>query len=117
MAKSNKPFAQMEGFCICEGTVEGIVHIATSPYKDMENINSNTILVLDYPASTFLRLMSKAGGVVADKGTNKIETSKFLSKLGKVAFFGAGKISAQLLNGVRIRLEVASNNTAKIFFI
>lgn len=115
MILSDEPFVRVSGFCICEGSAEGIVHISTSPYTDDAEVASDTILVLEYPASTFLRLMRKAGGVIADRGTNKIEAAKFLGKASKPVFFGAGSLSRRLSNRERVRLIVTSNNTAVIY--
>jgi phosphohistidine swiveling domain-containing protein len=115
MTSHKEPFAQVRGFCICEGSVEGVVHISTEPYKDDAKLTSNSILVLEYPASTFLRLMRKAGGVIADRGTDKIEAAKFLAHTGKPVFFG-GDLSKRLCTGTRIRLDVFLNNTALVYF-
>ena len=112
-----EPFARLEGFSICEGSAEGIVHVTASPYGDEAKVTGATILVLEYPASTFLRLMAKAGGVIAESGTNRIEAAKFLGKAGKPVFFGAGALSGRLSDGLRVRMNVTADGVAAFYLI
>ncbi len=78
MTMDEPPFASARGFSICTGMIDGVVHVSSSPYSGVEEVSAETILVLDYPAMTFSRLLHRAGGVIAGRGTSHVETAKFL---------------------------------------
>ena len=104
----------VKGFSIAEGHAEGEVFRPDSPYRDLEDVSGDTILLLGHPASTFLRMMLKAGGVIAEEGTSEIEAASFMSGAKKPVLFGAGALPEPLTGGLRVRLCVAADNTASI---
>ena len=117
MTQDNKAFAVVEGFSICVGSASGAVYIATFPYSGIESVTDRTILLLDYPAATYLRLMYRAAATVASRGTSKIEAANFLRKLGRPAFFGAGDLASRLFAGQHVQVTVRADNTAAIYCV
>lgn len=115
-SKVYKPFVKLDGFSISEGTVEGKVHILFSdPFSDKTTVDENTILVVDYPASTLVRFMNCAGGVIAESGTNRIEIASYMGRSHKPVFFGSRDLIKSLQEGENIKLVVKPDNTAVIY--
>ena len=101
----------LNGFPIATGIIQGKLYYSEAPYSD-HPITSDTILVVDYPASTFLRQALQAGGVIAEGGTSMIEMARHLADIGKPVIFGVGEISVYsgtvtlIVNNFGSRIEV-----------
>lgn len=117
MTKPRSSEIDVAGFCISVGEAEGTVIFVNNPYQELQHSPSETVLLLSYPAITFIRLMHESCAVIAEMGTNKIEAATFLRQLDKPVLFGAGHLRDMITPGLRVKVAVRSDGSATVRFV
>lgn len=105
---------KLEGFCICAGEASGTLQRCFDAYRERELITAETILVLDYPATSFLPLMRRAQAVISAKGTDLTDGAGFLCDNNKPSIYGVGDLAKLPEDGQRVDLVVTACGTAEL---
>lgn len=97
----------LSGVTIQTGKASGVVvHLGRTTDISLEEINSDHILVVDYPGSSFLKYLYRAAATIAEKGSTGIEMAGFLKRYGKPSIFGVSNARHLIVEGASIDLVV-----------
>ena len=97
----------LHGITIQTGKASGIVvHLDSKTKISWSEINSDHILVIDYPGGSFLRYLYRAAAIIAEKGSKGIEMAGFLKRYGKPSIFSVSNARYRIIEGAAIDLDV-----------